>query len=86
MVERLHEIIDEQNEWLAASINDSVQIGRGPSNDDDASGYDPSAPDMGLSQSFIDRLISEGGHVGDFIIIPRQSFNGLEIHRTLIFL
>ncbi len=82
MVERLHEIIDEQNEWLCASILDGSQIGRGPSNDDDASGYDPSAPDMGLTRNFIDRLISEGGRVGDFTIIPRQRFNGLEIHRT----
>ncbi len=71
MVERLHEIIDEQNEWLAASVNDGPQIGRGPSNDD-ASDYDPSAPDMGLTSRFIDRLISEGGRVGDFTIIPRQ--------------
>ncbi len=84
MVERLHEIIDEQNEWLAASVNDGAQIGRGPSNDN-ASDYDPSAPDMGLTRSFIDRLISEGGRVGDFTIIPRQRFNGLEIHRTLHF-
>ncbi len=30
------------------------------------SGYDPSAPDMGLSRNFIDRLISEVGRVGDF--------------------
>ncbi len=66
------------------SINDDAQIGRGPSNDD-ASGYDPSAPDMGLSRNFIDRLISEGGRVADFTIIPRQRFNGLEIHSTLNF-
>ncbi len=84
MVERLHKIIDEQNEWLGASVNDGAQIGRGPSIDD-ASDYDPSAPDMGLTQSFIDRLISEGGRVGDFTIIPRQRFYGLEIHRTLNF-
>ncbi len=56
----------------------------GPSNDD-ASGYDPSAPDMGLSLNFIDRLISEGGRVGNFAIIPRHRFNGLEINRTLHF-
>ncbi len=84
MIERLHEIIDEQNEWLGASVNDDVQIGRGPSNDD-ASDYDPSAPDMGLTRHFIDRLINEGGRVGDFTIIPRQRFNGLEIRRTLNF-
>ncbi len=66
------------------SINDGEQIGMGPSNDD-ASSYDPSAPDMGLSLNFIDRLITEGGHVGDFTIIPRQRFNGLEMHRTLHF-
>ncbi len=40
---------------------------------------------MGLTRNFIDRLISEGGRVGDFTIIPRQRFNGLEIHRTLNF-
>ncbi len=84
MVERLHEIIDEQNEWLGASVNNGAQIGRGPSNDD-ALDYDPSAPDMGLTRHFIDRLINEGGRVGDFTIIPRQRFNGLEIHRTLNF-
>ncbi len=56
MVERLNEIIDEQNEWLGASVNNDAQVGRGPSNDDD---YDPSAPDMGLTSHFIDRLISE---------------------------
>ncbi len=84
MIERLHEIIDEQNEWLGASVNDGVQIGRGPSNHD-ASDYDPSAPDMGLTRHFIDRLINEGGRVGDFTIIPRQRFNGLEIRRTLTF-
>ncbi len=56
----------------------------GPSNDD-ASGYDPSAPDMGLSLNFIDRLISEEGRVGNFAIIPRHRFNGLEINRTLHF-
>ncbi len=82
MVERIHEIIDEQNEWLAASVNDGAQIGRGLSNDN-ASGYYPSAPDMGLTRNFIDTPISEGGRVGDFTIIPRQRFNGLEIHRTL---
>ncbi len=71
MIERLHEIIDEQNEWLGASVNDGVQIGRGPSNHD-ASDYDPSAPDMGLTRHFIDRLINEGGRAGDFTIIPRQ--------------
>ncbi len=32
MVERLHEIIDEQHEWLAASINDCAQMGSGPVN------------------------------------------------------
>ncbi len=84
MVERLHKIIDEQNEWLGASVNDGPQTGRGPSNDD-ASDYDPSAPDMGLTRHFIDTLISEGGRVGDFTIVPRQRFNGLEIHRTLNF-
>ncbi len=84
MVERLHKIIDEQNEWLGASVNDGAQIGRGPSNDN-TSDYDPSAPDMGLTRHFIDRLISEGGRVGDFTIIPRQRFNGLEIHRHLNF-
>ncbi len=65
-------------------INDGEQIGMGPSNDD-ASSYDPSAPDMGLSLNFIDRLITEWGHVGDFTIIPRQRFNGLEMQRTLNF-
>ncbi len=60
MVERLQKIIDEQNEWLAASVNYGAQIGRGPSNDN-ASDYDPSAPDMGLTKNVIDRLISEGG-------------------------
>ncbi len=60
------------------------QIGGGPSNDD-ASGYDPLAPDMGLSQNSIDRLIREGGRVGDFTIVPRPRFNGLEIRRTLNF-
>ncbi len=40
---------------------------------------------MGLSRNVIDRLISEGGRVGDFTITPRQRFNGLEIHRTLNF-
>ncbi len=69
---------------MGASVNDGAQIGRGPSNDD-ASDYDPSAPDIGLTQSFIDRLISKGGRVGDFTITPRQRFNGLEIHRTLNF-
>ncbi len=60
MVERLHEIIDEQHAWLSVSINDGAQIGGGPSNDE-ASRYDPSAPDMGPGQNFIDRLVSEGG-------------------------
>ncbi len=32
MIERLHEIIDEQNEWLGAPVNNGAQIGRGPSN------------------------------------------------------
>ncbi len=81
MIERLHKLIDEQHKWLGMSINDGEQIGMGPSNDD-ASGYDPSAPDMGLSLNFIDSLISEGGRVDDFTIIPRQRFNGLEIRRT----
>ncbi len=80
MVERLHKIIDEQNE--CKSVNDGAQIGRGPSNDN-ASDYDPSAPDMGLTQNFIDRLISEGGRMGDFTIIPRQRFNCF--NRTLNF-
>ncbi len=73
MIERLHKIIGDQHEWLGASINDGLQIGRGPSNDD-ASGYDPSVPDMGLSRNSIDRPISEGCRVGDFTIIPRQRF------------
>ncbi len=84
IVERLHEIIDEQHAWLSVSINDGAQIGGGPSNEE-ASRYDPPAPDMGLGQNFIDRLVSEGGRVGDFTIIPRQRFNGLEIRRTLNF-
>ncbi len=70
MIERLHEIIDEQNEHLATDINMDEQIGAGPSND--ASDYDPMAPDMGLSRNFIDRLIADGGRVGDFTVIPRS--------------
>ncbi len=69
---------------MSVSINDGALMGCGPSYED-ASGYDPSAPDMGLSPNFIDRLISEGGRVGDFTTIPRQRFNGLEIRRTLNF-
>ncbi len=83
MIERLHEIIDEQHEHLAMDINRDEQIGSGPSND--ASDYDPMAPDMGLSRDFIDRLINDGGRVGDFTVIPRCRFNGLEIRRTLNF-
>ncbi len=83
MIERLHEIIDEQHEHLGMSINVEEQIGAGPSND--VSDYDPLAPDMGLSRNFIDRLITDGGRVGDFTIIPRPRFNGLEIRRTLNF-
>ncbi len=56
MIERLHEIVDEQHEQLGMDINADEQIGAGPSND--ASDYDPSAPDMGLSRNFIDRLIT----------------------------
>ncbi len=78
MIERLHKLVEEQHGWLGMSINDGEQIGRGPSNDD-ASGYEPSAPDMGLTQNCIDRPISEGGHVGDFTIVPRPRCNGLEI-------
>ncbi len=83
MIERLHKLVDEQQEWLGMSINADEQIGSGPSND--VSDYDPLAPDMGLSRNFIDRLISDGGRVGDFTIIPRPRFNGLEIRRTLNF-
>ncbi len=43
------------------------RLERGPSND--ASDYDPMAPDMGLSRNFIDRLIADGGRVGDFTVI-----------------
>lgn len=84
MVDRLHELIDEQHEWLGADINSDEQVGAGPSNNE-SSGYDPSAPDMGLSQDCIARLVREGGHVGDFTIVPRPRFNGLEIRRTLNF-
>ncbi len=35
-----------------------------------------------VCRHFIDRLISQGGRVGDFTIIPRQRFDGLEIRRT----
>ncbi len=83
MIERLHEIVDEQHEQLGMDINAEEQIGAGPSND--ASDYDPMAPDMGLSRNFIDRLITDGGRVGDFTIIPRPRINGLEIRRTLNF-
>ncbi len=83
MIERLHEIVDEQHEHLGMAINMEEQIGAGPSND--GSDYDPLAPDMGLSRNFIDRLITDGGRVGDFTIIPRPRFNGLEIRRTLNF-
>ncbi len=76
MIERLHEIVEQ----LGMDINAEEQIGAGPSND--ASDYDPMAPDMGLSRNFIDRLITDGGRVGDFTIIPRPRFNGLEIRRT----
>ncbi len=51
MIERLHEIVDEQHEYLGMSINVDEQIGAGPSND--VSDYDPLAPDMGLSRNFI---------------------------------
>ncbi len=78
MIERLHEIIDEQHEHLAMD----EQIGAGPSND--ASDYDPMAPDMGLSRNFIDRLIADGGRVGDFTVNPRSRFNRVEI-RSLNF-
>ncbi len=68
MIERLHEIVDEQHEiWVWYKLDE--QIGAGPSND--VSDYDPMAPDMGLSRNFIDRLITDGGRVGDFTIIPR---------------
>ncbi|KAL0146560.1 hypothetical protein M9458_058191 [Cirrhinus mrigala] len=84
MIERLHELVDEQHEWLSMSIhNNDEQIGAGPS--DDPSGYDPSAPNMGLSQNCITRLIREGGRVGDFTVVPRPRFNGLEIRRTVNF-
>ncbi len=83
MIERLHEIIDEHHEHLGMDINMDEQIGAGPSND--ASDYDPMAADMGLSRNFIDRLIADGGRVGDFTIIPRPRFNGLEIRRTFKF-
>ncbi len=62
VTERLYKLVDKQYEWLGMSINDGEQIGMGPSNDD-ASGYDSSAPHVGLSQYFIDRLIREGGCV-----------------------
>ncbi len=83
MIERLHEIIDEQHEHLAMDINRDEQIGSGASND--GSDYDPMAPDMGLSRDFIDRLINDGGRVGGFTVNPRSRFNGLEIRRTLNF-
>ncbi len=79
MIERLHEIIDDQHEHMAMD----EQIGAGPSNQ--ASDYDPMAPDMGLSRNFIDRLIADGGRVGDFTVNPRTRFNGLEIRRNLNF-
>lgn len=63
--------------------NNNEQIGAGPS--DDPSGYDPSASNMGLSQNCITRLIREGGRVGDFTVVPRPRFNGLEIRRTVHF-
>ncbi|XP_052426447.1 uncharacterized protein LOC127968976 [Carassius gibelio] len=84
MIDRLHELIDEQHEWLGAAVDSDVQIGAGTPNND-PSGYDPTAPDMGLSQHYIDRLVREGGSVGDFTIVPRPRFNGLEIRRTLNF-
>ncbi len=59
------------------------RLERGPSNQ--ASDYDPMAPDMGLSRNFIDRLIADGGRVGDFTVNPRTRFNGLEIRRNLNF-
>ncbi len=40
MTETLHELVNEQYEWLGMSTNDGEQIGMGPSNDG-ASGYDP---------------------------------------------
>ncbi len=79
MIDRLYEIIDEQHEHLAVD----EQIGAGSSND--ASDYDPTAVDMGLSRNFIDRLIADGGRVGDFTVNPRSRFNGLEIRRSLNF-
>ncbi len=81
MIERLHEIIDEQYEHMTVDMNE--QIGAGSSND--ASDYDPTAPDMGLSRNFIDRLIADGGRVAGFTVNPRSRFNGLEIRRTLNF-
>ncbi|XP_067291546.1 uncharacterized protein [Pseudorasbora parva] len=79
--ETLQNLISNQHEWLQLTTQNN-------NNNDQVGGVIPSAreslmPNINLNQDEIRRLATEGGTFGEFTVVARPRFNGLEIHRTL---
>lgn len=94
--DRLQSIIAEQRTWLETPecddventqvIDDVENIGDIESRQTGSgvqSNYNPQLPDMGLSRTDIQSLTHDGGYAGEFTVIPRRRFNGVEIIRPL---
>ncbi|XP_053481752.1 uncharacterized protein LOC128608210 [Ictalurus furcatus] len=72
-------LLDIGSNSLLDSDSNSQQVGCGS----DSQSFNPSEPNFGLSEAAIESIVREGGSVGDYTVVPRRRFNGLEIRRRI---